>query len=113
MTLDLFDKGPAVLSGQQPARHRHARKATRPGHPRPRDAVKPETRTSAREAAIAALRKMADAVAIRVNGAHTEWHGPDVVAVMHDKPDAVVRAARRSQGRTGFVRNQTGLPVWR
>jgi citrate lyase beta subunit len=50
-------------------------------------------------------------VAIRVNGAHTEWHGPDVVAVMHDKPDAVVVPRVETKEELGFVRNQTGLPV--
>ena len=51
-------------------------------------------------------------VAIRINGSHTEWHGPDVVAVMH-------RQARRwsscrgskTKEELGFVRNQTGQPV--
>ena len=50
-------------------------------------------------------------VAIRVNGAHTEWHGPDVVAVMHDRPDAVVVPRVETKEELGFVRNQTGLPV--
>ena len=76
------------------------------------DAVKPENKQAAREAAIAALKEdWPMPVAIRVNGAHTEWHGPDVVAVMHDKPDAVVVPRVETKEELGFVRNQTGLPV--
>jgi citrate lyase subunit beta / citryl-CoA lyase len=76
------------------------------------DAVKREDKVSAREAAIAALKvDWPMPVAIRVNGAHTEWHGPDVVAVMHDKPDAVVVPRVETKEELGFVRNQTGLPV--
>jgi citrate lyase subunit beta/citryl-CoA lyase len=76
------------------------------------DAVKPENKQAAREAAIAALKEeWPMPVAIRVNGAHTAWHGPDVVAVMHDKPDAVVVPRVETKEELGFVRNQTGLPV--
>ena len=76
------------------------------------DAVKPENKAAAREAAIAALKEdWPMPVAIRVNGAHTEWHGPDVVAVMHEKPDAVVVPRVETKDELGFVRNQTGLPV--
>jgi len=76
------------------------------------DAVKPENKESAREAAIAAIKEpWPMPVAIRVNGAHSEWHGPDVVAVMHDKPDAVVVPRVETKEELGFVRNQTGLPV--
>ena len=76
------------------------------------DAVKPEHKVAAREAAIAALEEdWPMPVAIRINGAHSEWHGPDVVAVMHDKPDAVVVPRVESREELTFVRNQTGLPV--
>jgi citrate lyase subunit beta/citryl-CoA lyase len=76
------------------------------------DAVKPEDKESAREAAIAALaEKWPMPVAIRVNGSHSQWHGPDVVAVMHHKPDLVVVPRVGSKEELGFVRNQTGLPV--
>src|SRR4029453_1190667 len=69
------------------------------------DAVKPENKTAAREAAVAALKEeWPMPVAIRVNGAHTEWHGPDVVAVMHDKPDAVVRPPVETRAERGLVR---------
>jgi citrate lyase beta subunit len=76
------------------------------------DAVKREDKESARQAAIDAL---ADPwpmpVAIRVNSAHSEWHGPDVVAVMHNKPNLVVVPRVETKEELGFVRNQTGLPV--
>jgi citrate lyase beta subunit len=76
------------------------------------DAVKPEDKEAARDAAVAALAEdWPMPVAIRVNSAHTEWHGPDVVAVMHNKPDAVVVPRVETKQELGFVRNQTGLPV--
>ena len=76
------------------------------------DAVKPEDKESARQAAIDALAEpWPMPVAIRVNGAHSEWHGPDVVAVMHNKPNLVVVPRVESKEELGFVRNQTGLPV--
>jgi len=76
------------------------------------DAVKPEDKVSAREAAIASLKEdWPMPVAIRINGLNSEWHGADVVAVMHDKPDAVVVPRVETKEALGFVRNQTGLPV--
>jgi citrate lyase beta subunit len=76
------------------------------------DAVKTEDKEAARQAAIEAIAEpWPMPVAIRVNGAHTEWHGPDVVAVMHKKPDAVVVPRVETREELGFVRNQTGLPV--
>ena len=55
------------------------------------DAVKPEDKERAREMAItAAAEEWPMPVAVRVNSPHTEWHGPDVVAMMHHKPDLVV-----------------------
>lgn len=76
------------------------------------DAVKPEDKERARQAAIEAIAEpWPMPVAIRINGAHTEWHGPDIVAVMHKKPDLVVVPRVESKQELGFVRNQTGLPV--
>jgi citrate lyase subunit beta/citryl-CoA lyase len=76
------------------------------------DAVKPEDKEAARQAAIEAIMEpWPMPVTIRVNGSHTEWHGPDVVAVMHKKPDAVVVPRVETKEELGFVRNQTGLPV--
>lgn len=76
------------------------------------DAVKPEDKEAAREAAIKAIAEpWPMPVAIRINGSHTELHGADVVAVMHHKPDAVVVPRVETNEELGFVRNQTGLPV--
>jgi citrate lyase subunit beta/citryl-CoA lyase len=76
------------------------------------DAVKPEDKERARHAAIEALATpWRMPVAIRVNAAHSDWHGPDVVAVMHNKPDLLVVPRVESRQELGFVRNQTGLPV--
>ena len=49
-------------------------------------------------------------VAIRINGANTEWHGSDVVA-MHAKVDLVVVPRVEDKEELAFVRNQTGKPV--
>jgi citrate lyase beta subunit len=76
------------------------------------DAVKPEHKEAARQAAIEAIAEpWSMPVAIRINGSQTEWHGPDVVAVMHNKPDVVVVPRVETKQELGFVRNQTGLPV--
>lgn len=76
------------------------------------DAVKPEDKESARAAAVEALGEhWPMPVAIRVNGAQSEWHGPDVVAVMHNKPSLIVVPRVESKEELAFVRNQTGLPV--
>ena len=76
------------------------------------DAVKPEDKDSAREAAIAAIDgQWPMPLAIRVNSVRSDWHGPDVVAVMHTKPDVVIVPRVESKEELGFVRNQTGLPV--
>lgn len=76
------------------------------------DAVKPEDKAAAREAAAEAVQQGCKMpVAIRINSVGTEWHGPDIGAVMQCKPDAIVvpRAAGRDE--VAFVRNQTGKPV--
>ena len=76
------------------------------------DAVKPEHKEAARQAAIEAIAEpWSMPAAIRINGSQTEWHGPDVVAVMHNKPDVVVVPRVETKQELGFVRNQTGLPV--
>ncbi len=76
------------------------------------DAVKPDEKELARAAAIEAIgTEWRMPVAIRVNGSHSQWHGPDVVAVMHKKPDLVVVPRVESKQELGFIRNQTGLPV--
>lgn len=76
------------------------------------DAVKPVDKCRARDAAIEAIAdEWPMPVAVRVNGSKTEWHGPDVVAVMHQKPNLIVLPRVESKQELGFVRNQTGLPV--
>jgi citrate lyase beta subunit len=112
--LDLFDKRALLfLPASNPRAIMHARESEADLVILDlEDAVKPDDKVSAREAAIAALKEeWPMPVAIRINGAHTEWHGPDVVAVMHDKPDAVVVPRVETKQELGFVRNQTGLPV--
>lgn len=55
------------------------------------DAVKPEDKASAREAAVAAVAEgMGKPVAIRINGTGTPWYGEDIVAIRHAKVDFVV-----------------------
>ena len=112
--LDLFDKRALLfLPASNPRAIAHARESDADLVILDlEDAVKPADKESAREGAIAALKEdWPMPVAIRVNGAHTEWHGPDVVAVMHEKPDAVVVPRVEARDDLGFVRNQTGLPV--
>ena len=55
------------------------------------DAVKPEDKADAREAAVEALAEpWPMAAAIRVNGTGTEWHSLDVDAVARSKADLIV-----------------------
>src|SRR5687768_12014336 len=55
------------------------------------DAVKPEDKVAAREAAVAAAAEdWPMPLAIRINAVHTEWHGLDVVAMAHSKVSLVV-----------------------
>jgi citrate lyase subunit beta/citryl-CoA lyase len=55
------------------------------------DAVKPENKEAAREAAVEAVASAwTMPVAIRVNGVGTEWHSLDVDAVARSKADLVV-----------------------
>jgi citrate lyase subunit beta/citryl-CoA lyase len=114
MMLDLFDKRAILfLPASNPRAIMHARESDADLVILDlEDAVKPENKESARDAAITALKEpWPMPVAIRINGARTEWHGPDVVAVMHDKPAAVVVPRVETKEELGFVRNQTGLPV--
>ncbi len=76
------------------------------------DAVKPEDKESARAAAIAAVAEpWPMPVAIRVNGSRSEWHGQDLVAVMHSKVPLIVVPRVEGKEELAFVRNQTGRPV--
>lgn len=114
MTLSLFDR-PAVLF--LPASNPRAIAKARESAADLvildlEDAVKPADKESARAAAIEAV---ADAwpmpVAIRINGARSEWHGPDVVAMMHSKVEMIVVPRAETKEELSFVRNQTGRPI--
>jgi len=76
------------------------------------DAVKPDDKEKAREAAVEAVEQgFPMPVAIRINSPSTEWHGFDLGAVMQCKPDAVVVPRAAGKEEIAFVRNQTGKPV--
>ena len=76
------------------------------------DAVRPEDKDMARQAAIEAVREPWDMpVAIRINGVGSEWHGHDLVAVTHCDPDLVVVPRVEEREELNFVRTQTGRPI--
>ena len=76
------------------------------------DAVKAEDKETARAAAIEAVAgPWPMPVAIRINSSRSEWHGQDVVAVMHSKVPLIVVPRVQSKDELAFVRNQTGRPV--
>ena len=76
------------------------------------DAVKPEDKETARAAAIEAVAEpWPMPVAIRVNSSRSEWHGQDVIAVMHSKVPLIVVPRVQGKDELAFVRNQTGRPV--
>jgi citrate lyase beta subunit len=76
------------------------------------DAVKPEDKDSARQAAIEAVAEpWPMAVAIRINGVGNPWHGPDLVAITHAPVDLVVMPRVEDKEELTFVRKQSGKPV--
>ena len=76
------------------------------------DAVKPEDKDSARQAALEAIAEpWPMPVAIRINGTGTEWHGHDLVAVTHCAPDFVVVPRVEDKEELSFVRTQSGRPL--
>lgn len=76
------------------------------------DAVRPEDKESARQAAVEAVaEEWPMTVAIRINGARTVWHGPDVVAAMHSKVGMIIVPGAETKEDLAFVRHQTGRPV--
>ncbi|MFL6779976.1 MAG: aldolase/citrate lyase family protein, partial [Sphingomicrobium sp.] len=86
MTLDLFDKRTLLfLPASNPRAITHARESDADIVVLDlEDAVKLDDKDSARDAAIEAIAEpWPMPVAIRVNASGTQWHGPDVVAVMH------------------------------
>lgn len=76
------------------------------------DAVKPEDKEAARAAAVEVVsEEWPMPTAIRINGPHSQWHGEDIVGVMHSKASAIVVPRVEGKEELGFVRNQTGRPV--
>jgi len=76
------------------------------------DAVKPEDKARARDAAVAAVAEdWPMPVAIRINSHASEWHPQDIVAVIHAKSDFIIVPRAAGKEDIAFVRNQTGKPV--
>jgi citrate lyase subunit beta/citryl-CoA lyase len=76
------------------------------------DAVKPEDKESAREAAVAAVESdWPMPVAIRINGVGSQWHGSDIVAVTHCNADLLVVPRVEDKEELSFVRTQSGKPI--
>jgi citrate lyase subunit beta/citryl-CoA lyase len=114
MTLSLFDR-PAVLF--LPASNPRAIAKARESDADLvildlEDAVRAEDKESARAAAVEAVaEEWPMPVAIRINSAHSEWHGHDVVAMMHSKVEWIVVPRAETKQDLSFVRNQTGRPI--
>ena len=76
------------------------------------DAVKPEDKQAARQAAVEAIAEpWPMPVAIRINGPGNPWHGPDLVAITHARVDMVVMPRVEDKEELTFVRKQSGKPV--
>lgn len=76
------------------------------------DAVRPQDKESARDAAVAAVESdWPSAVAIRVNGAGTEWHSLDLDAVASSKADFVVVPRAVSAHLVHDLAETVGKPV--
>lgn len=76
------------------------------------DAVKPEDKDSARQAAVEAVAQpWPMPVAIRINGTASKWHGQDLVAATHCSADFVVVPRVEDKEDLAFVRMQSGKPV--
>lgn len=76
------------------------------------DAVKPENKDSARDAATAAMAlDWPMPAAIRVNGTGTEWHGRDLVAATHSGAALIIVPRVENKEELAFVRRQSGKPV--
>jgi len=76
------------------------------------DAVKPEDKDRARQAAVEAIAEpWPMLVAIRINGVGNQWHGPDLVAIGHARIDMVVMPRVEDKEELAFVRVQSGKPV--
>jgi citrate lyase beta subunit len=75
------------------------------------DAVAPDAKPAAREAALAAPVPRGLRV-LRVNGAGTPWHEDDLAAAARLDPDAVLLPKAGSGRDVAEVARRTGLPVW-
>jgi citrate lyase subunit beta/citryl-CoA lyase len=76
------------------------------------DSVKPEDKERARGAAVEAVAQpWPMPVAIRVNGAGSQWHGSDIVAVTHCDADLLVVPRVEDKEELAFVRTQSGKPI--
>jgi len=76
------------------------------------DAVKPEDKDTARQAAVEAIAEpWPMPVAIRINGIGNQWHGQDLVAISHARLDLVVMPRVEDKEELTFVRKQSGKPV--
>jgi len=76
------------------------------------DAVKPQDKDSARQAAVEAVAEpWPMPVAIRINGVGNPWHGPDLVAIAHARVDLVVMPRVEDKEELTFVRKQSGKAV--
>jgi len=76
------------------------------------DAVKPEEKDSARNAAVEAVsRPWPMPVAIRINGAGTEWHSLDIDAVTRSNADCAVIPRASSEHSVRDVSDTLGKPL--
>ncbi|MDO9487568.1 MAG: aldolase/citrate lyase family protein, partial [Sphingomonadaceae bacterium] len=80
------------------------------------DAVAPDAKTSARSAAVAALKDGGFGhreMALRVNGFGTEWMADDFAAAVAARPDAIVVPKVDSQAQAEeAARLAYGIPIW-
>lgn len=75
------------------------------------DAVRPENKDAAREAAVEAVAQSWPCpVAIRVNGLTSEWHRADEAAVEGSKADLVVLPRCEDEAQVRLVHERTGKP---
>lgn len=76
------------------------------------DAVKPEDKEAAREAAVeAAAEPWGMPLAIRVNGVESEWHEADVTAIAESKADLVVLPRVNRAEQAVAVRDAAARPL--
>ena len=114
MTLDLFDKRALLfLPASNPRAIAKARESDADLVILDlEDAVKPEDKESARQAAVEAVSQdWPMPVAIRINAVGNQWHGADLVAIAHAKTDMVVMPRVEDKEELTFVRKQCGKPV--